>query len=107
VDENHLLPMTSTDEGTMISTKPVIENTARAIRDNLDPDSNVIEESDLHSRKKHSINTSTDARPPVRDNLDPDSNGTEESDLSSEKQPAPKNTTELSGVYARFSQNNS
>jgi hypothetical protein len=36
----------------MISTKPVLINAQFSIRDNLDPDSNVIEESDLQSEKQ-------------------------------------------------------
>jgi hypothetical protein len=60
---------------------------------NFDPDSNVTEESNLHSEKQLSPKSSTDAgrmisikpvplngHPSIRDNLDPDSNTTEESD---------------------------
>jgi hypothetical protein len=42
---------TSTDEGRMISTKPVVKKASFLIRDNLDPDSNVTEESDPHLEK--------------------------------------------------------
>jgi hypothetical protein len=44
----------------MISTKQVFWNAHFSIRDNLDSDSNVTEESDLHSEKQHSPKTSTD-----------------------------------------------
>jgi hypothetical protein len=44
--EKHLTPKTSTDEGTMISIIPVKPNASLSIRDNIDPDSNVTEESD-------------------------------------------------------------
>jgi hypothetical protein len=65
-----------------------------SIRDNLDPDSNITEESDPQPPKQFSPKTSTDegtmistkqvstnANSAIRDNLDPDSNLTEESDL--------------------------
>jgi hypothetical protein len=45
----------------MISIKPVRRNALLSIRDNLDPDSNVIEESDPQSEKHPSPKTSTDA----------------------------------------------
>jgi hypothetical protein len=77
----------------MISTKPVPQNEYLSIRDNFDPDSNPIEESDPHSEKHLSPTTSTDegrmistkpvpknATKSIRDNLNPDSNVTEESD---------------------------
>jgi hypothetical protein len=80
----------------MISIKRVRENAIVSICDNLELDSNVIEESDSHSEKHHLPKTSTDAgtmtsikpvrpnaRDPMRDNLDPDSNVIEESDLHS------------------------
>jgi hypothetical protein len=44
----------------MISTKRVIKNACFSIRDNLDPDSNVTEESDVQSEKQFSPKTSTD-----------------------------------------------
>jgi hypothetical protein len=59
--EKHSSPKTSTDAGTMISTKPVPLNALISIRDNLDPDSNLTEESDLHSQKHSTPKTSTDA----------------------------------------------
>jgi hypothetical protein len=78
----------------MISNKSVSLNANISIRDNLDPDSNVTEESDLHLLKHLSYKISTDegrmisnkpvplnANISIRDNLDPDSNVTEESDL--------------------------
>jgi hypothetical protein len=77
------------------------------IRDNLDPDSNVIEESDLHSEKHISPKTSTDAgrmistkpvlenaRDAIRDNFEMDSNPTEESDSYKEKHSSLKNSTQ-------------
>jgi hypothetical protein len=80
----------------MISIKPVSENAAHSIRDNFDPDSNVIEENDLQSQKHLTPKNSTDegimistkpvlvsASVLIRDNRDPDSNVTEESDLHS------------------------
>jgi hypothetical protein len=86
-------PKTSTDEGRIISTKPVRKNAFFSIRDNFDSDSNIMEESNVQSAKPHSLNTSTKAgrmisiKPvpknasfAIRDNLDPDSNLTEESD---------------------------
>jgi hypothetical protein len=87
----------------MISTKRVKLNAPFSIRDNLDPDSNPIKESDLHQEKHSSPKTSTDAgtiisiKPisrnasfSIRDNLDPDSNLTDERNLQSEKQFKPK-----------------
>jgi hypothetical protein len=47
--QQHPSPKISTDEGRMISIKPVLKNAVFSIRDNLDPDSNVTEESDLQS----------------------------------------------------------
>jgi hypothetical protein len=44
----------------MISNKIVPMNAYFSIRDNLDPDSNVTEESDLHSEKHPSPKISTD-----------------------------------------------
>jgi hypothetical protein len=44
----------------MISNKSVLMNAPVSIRDNLDPDSNVTEESDLHQEKHLSPQTSTD-----------------------------------------------
>jgi hypothetical protein len=83
----------------MILTKLVAQNARFSIRDNLDPDSNVTEDSDPHSEKQHSHKTSTNegtmistklipknAHPSIRDNLDPDSNVTDESDLHPAKQ---------------------
>jgi hypothetical protein len=83
----------------MISIKPVLQNPSFSIRDNLDPDSNVTQESELQSEKHPSPKTSTDAgrmisnkpvplnaNASIRDNLDPDSNPTDESDLHSKKQ---------------------
>jgi hypothetical protein len=52
--------MISTDAGIMISTTRVPKNASISIRDNLDPDSNVTEESDLHPEKHLSPKTSTD-----------------------------------------------
>jgi hypothetical protein len=45
----------------MISIKPVPQNAFASIRDNLEPDSNVTEESEMHSEKQLSAKTSTDA----------------------------------------------
>jgi sucrose-6-phosphate hydrolase SacC (GH32 family) len=85
-------PKTATDEGRIISTKPVLKNANFSIRDNFDPDSIITDESNLHSQQHISHKTSTDAgiiistKPvrlnasfSIRDNLDPDSNITEES----------------------------
>jgi hypothetical protein len=44
----------------MISIKPIRQNAAHSIRDNLDPDSNVTEESDSHSKKQLESKNSTD-----------------------------------------------
>jgi hypothetical protein len=82
----------------MISTKPVSSNALASIRDTLDPDSNLTEESDVH-QKKHTIPKISilagrmisikpvreNAFLSIRDNLDPYSNVIEESDLHSEK----------------------
>jgi hypothetical protein len=80
----------------MISTRPVPLNAYPSIRDNFDPDSKVIEESDPHPAKQYTPMTSTDdgrmiatktvplnVYPSIRDNIDPVSNVTEESDLHS------------------------
>jgi hypothetical protein len=45
----------------MISINPVTFNACFSIRDNLNPDSNVIEESDVHQAKHLVLKTSTDA----------------------------------------------
>jgi hypothetical protein len=99
----------------MISSKPVPQNACFSIRDNFDPNSIVIEESELHQEKHPSPKTSTDegstiASKPIllnafsiRDNLDSDSNVTEESDLQSEKHFSPKNTTESGMIKNRRS----
>jgi hypothetical protein len=84
----------------MISTRTVPTNAKLLIRDNLDPDSNVTEESDLHPEKQFSPNTPTDAgitissrpislnaNPQIRDNLEPDSNVTEERNRQPSKHP--------------------
>jgi hypothetical protein len=47
--EKHPSPKNSTDAGRMISIKPVSENARLSIRDNIDPDSNLTEESDRQS----------------------------------------------------------
>jgi hypothetical protein len=80
----------------MISINPVKLNAAFSVRDNLDPEANVIEESNLHKEKHASPKTSTDAGRmistksfrknayfSIRDNFNSDSNVTEESDLHS------------------------
>jgi hypothetical protein len=85
----------------MISIKPVSWNPSFSIGYLLDINSNLTEESDLHSEKHFSLKTSTDEAPmisikrllwnasfSIRDNLDPDSNVTEESDLHAEKYPS-------------------
>jgi hypothetical protein len=77
-----------------MSTKSVELNGEVSIHDNLNPDSNITEKSDLHSQKHLSSMTSIDegriistisvllnAAISIRDNLNPDSNATEESDL--------------------------
>jgi hypothetical protein len=87
----------------MISFKTVKLNTAFSICDNLDPDSNLTEESLTHPQKQPPPKTSTDAgrmistkpdlqKAPqsIRDNFDPDSNVTEERYLHSEKQDSAK-----------------
>jgi hypothetical protein len=58
--EKHFSRKKSTDEGRMISIKPVRMNASPSIRDNLGPDSNVIEESDLQSEKHFKPKTSID-----------------------------------------------
>jgi hypothetical protein len=55
-------PRLQTDEGRMISTKPVRMNEEPSIRDNLNPDSNVTEQSDRHSEKHLKPKTSTEPR---------------------------------------------
>jgi hypothetical protein len=47
-----VIPKISTDEGRMISTKPVPLNAPFSIRDNIDSDSKIIEESDLQPEKQ-------------------------------------------------------
>jgi hypothetical protein len=82
----------------MISIKKVPMNAFFPIRDNLDADSNVTEESDLHPEKHLTPKTSTDegrmilTKPvprntsvSIRSNFDPDSNVTEESDRQSDQ----------------------
>jgi hypothetical protein len=89
------------------SIKPVRVNAYFSIRDNFDPDSNVIEVSDQHRRKQPSHNNSTDAgitssiKPvrvnayfSIRDNLDPDSNVIEVSDPHRRKQFSHNNSTD-------------
>jgi hypothetical protein len=74
--------------------------------DNLEPDSNVREESDPHLEKQSPPKTSTDAgrvistKPvsksvdlSIRDNVDLDSNIADESGLHKEKQSSSKNAT--------------
>jgi hypothetical protein len=91
----------------MISIKPVQPNACFSIRDNIDPDSNVTEESDLHQQKHPSPKTSTDegrmistkpvprnASFSIRDSIDPDSNVTEESNSHHEKHFSHKNSAE-------------
>jgi hypothetical protein len=51
---------TPTDEGIMISTKPVRLKISFSIHDNIDPDSNVTEENDRHKEKRPSPKTPTD-----------------------------------------------
>jgi hypothetical protein len=58
----HLTPKTSTDEGIIISTKPVPINARFSIHDNIDPDSLRTEESDPHKEKHSLLKTSTDER---------------------------------------------
>jgi hypothetical protein len=41
-------PKASTDEGIVISNKPVLQNAHPSIRDKVNPDANVTKESDLH-----------------------------------------------------------
>jgi hypothetical protein len=78
----------------MISIKPVPQNASISIRDNLELDSNVIEESDLQFEKHRPPKNSTDsgimisikpvpenASASTRDNLELHSNRIEESDL--------------------------
>jgi hypothetical protein len=91
----------------MISMKPDFANAHFSIRDKIDPDSNITEESDQHSKKQPSLKTSTNEgtmisiRPvsananfSIRDKIDPDSTVTEESDLHGKKQPSPKTSTD-------------
>jgi hypothetical protein len=76
-----------------------------SVRDNLDIDSNVTKESDLHSEKQSASKTSIDEgrmisiKPvptnvctSIRDNFDSDSNVIEESDPQQKKQLEPKTT---------------
>jgi hypothetical protein len=85
-------------------------NAFSPIRDNFDPDSNAIEESDMHSEKHPKPKISTDAgimiifKPvprntcfSIRDNFDPDSNVIDKSDRHEKKHFSPKNITE-SGI---------
>jgi hypothetical protein len=46
----------------MILTKPILKNASFSIRDNLDLDSNVTEESELQKEKHSSDKTPTDSR---------------------------------------------
>jgi hypothetical protein len=75
----------------VISIKPALANASFSIRDNLDPDSNVTEDSDPQSEKQLAPNTSIDegntistnrlrknANFSIRDNFNPDLNVTEE-----------------------------
>jgi hypothetical protein len=91
----------------MISTNTVPTSAFSSIRDNLNSDSTVTDESDLQSEKHHSHKPSTDAErmisihaipknvlSSIRDNLDPVSDVIEESEVHSEKQLATKNATE-------------
>jgi hypothetical protein len=86
---------------------PALRRISLSIPSNLDPDSNVTEESDLQFEKQPSPQTSTDegrmsstkavpenAHRPIRDNFDSDSNLTEESDLQLEKQLTTKDATD-------------
>jgi hypothetical protein len=74
-------------------------NACFSIRDNLEPDSNLTDESDLNSEKHSSPSISIDlgisistkpvplnAHPSIRDNLEFDSNATKESDSHLPKQ---------------------
>jgi hypothetical protein len=85
--------MTLTDDGIIISINPVPWNALASIRDNLDIDSNVTDESEWQREKDHSPKTLTDdgtiisinpvpenACASIRDNLDLDSNITDESE---------------------------
>jgi hypothetical protein len=88
---------------------PAFSNTSLRIPDIPDPVSIVIEESDLHSEKHFSPQTSTDAgitistkpvaknaRHPIADNLDPDSIRPEESDLHLAKYSSASNCRQAS-----------
>jgi hypothetical protein len=94
--------------------QPAIQKAHPPVRDNLDPDSNITEESDLHRLEQFQPKTSTDAgrtistkpvslnaHPSIRDNLDSDSNVTEKSDLQSEKQSSRKTSTNA-GIITNF-----
>jgi hypothetical protein len=96
-----------------LSTKLIPKKESCSIRDNLDPDSNATEESDLHLAKHSSPKTLTDAGimtsitpirqnayDSIRDNLDSDSNVTAESDLHPEKQFSPKTSTDAVRVIS-------
>jgi hypothetical protein len=98
----------------MILIKPVSWNASFSIRDNLDSDRNLTEESDLQPEKHFSPKTSTDegrmisikpvplnASFSIRDNLDLHSNVTEESEPQSEKQDSPKTAIEIGTVKNR------
>jgi hypothetical protein len=60
--KNHNSPKTITDAAKVISTKPDRENAPFAIRHNLDPDSNLAEETDSRLAQYSSAKTSTKAR---------------------------------------------
>jgi hypothetical protein len=83
-------------------------NAHDSIRDNLDFESKIIEESDSHSEKHFALKISTDpgtvistksfprnAFQSIRDNCDPDSDITDKSDPHKKKYSKSKNTTEL------------
>jgi hypothetical protein len=115
----------SNDAGRMISTKPVPLNASDSIRDTLNPDSNVTDESDPHSKRKSSHSriqpveekffsnkqVLLNARFSIRDTLEPDSNETEESYPQSrkKKKPSPKNSTNAGRIISNkpFSRNDS
>jgi hypothetical protein len=91
-----------------------------SIRDNIDPDSNIIEESDPQPLKHALLKDSTDARTissiktaplnasfSIRDNLETDSNIPEESDLHFEKQISLNTSTDEGNKHvnqAKFSE---
>jgi hypothetical protein len=53
-------PSDSTEDGITTSVNPLLENAFASIRTNFDNDSNVTDESDLHSEKQASPSDSTD-----------------------------------------------